>query len=297
MSFLYVNPGYSSMCKTYVTQQGKDTSLNKNQNGACITVYCNVPVILTDIPAGTKDVYMSGNWGLGHHDRGDYYEFLYLKIGTKTAKIDVNAYKIYPTVGNAISCVGDHNKYVRYEFEFHSSADKTKAIMKWTEDNVVLYEGTVDWLQSGDDITQVYLGDGDHQQAFCNIVISDSPIPKNIQVVELPITEAENTMTKSGDNYVASAAGQSVTESLGAGTLANGTVYGICMAMDNAYYDGDGLTKIKCEFLNGNEVVQSDEKSLVDKNTVTTKSESSNLSCNIPIENISNYKVRYTAET
>ena len=297
MSFLYINPGYASMCKTYNTVQSTDTVLNKNFSGACIGVSASVTTI-TNFPSGTKDVYMVGDWKQVKHPLSNYANYLYLLVGGKTVRIDLNTYNIYKSDGTTkITANGNHNIYNHFSFEFHSSTDASKAILKWTEDNVVIYNDTVDWLQTGDDITQISLGDGDRNQLFCNLIISDQPIKPNLQIVELPTTELESTMTKSGDVYTATTAGQSVTESISAGSLTNGTICGICMTADNAYYDGEGLTKLKCECLNGNESIQSEIKSLIDKNTTTNRSETSNFWCNVPVEKISSYKVKYTAET
>lgn len=299
MSFLYINPGYASMCKTYNAVQSTDTTLNKNFSGACIGVSSSVPVVtLTNFPSGTKDVYMVGDWSQQMHTATNRNNYLYLHIGDKSVYIDLNAYKIYKSDRTTtISVNGNHSRYNHFSFEFHSNTDSSKAILKWTEDGVVIYNDTVDWLQTGDDITQISLGNGDKNQLFCNLIIADEPIKANLQIVELSTAESESTMTKIGDIYTATTAGQSVTDSISAGSLTNGTICGICMTADTAYYDGDGLTKLKCECLNGNDVIQSETKNLIDKNSTTIKSETSNFWCNVPIEKISNYKVKYTAET
>jgi hypothetical protein len=299
MSFLYINPGYASMCKTYNAVQSTDTNLNKNFSGACIGVSSSVSVAtLTDLPPGTKDVYMVGDWKQQSHSNVLWHNYLYLLVGGKTVTIDINTYKIYKSDGiTGITASGNHNIYNHFSFEFHSNTDSSKAILKWTEDGVVIYNDTIDWLQTGADITQISLGDGDKNQLFCNLIISDQPIKPNLQIVELTTTESESTMTKSGNVYTATTAGQYVTDSISAGSLTNGTICGIFMTANNAYYDGEGLTKLKCECLNGNDVIQSEIKSLIDKNTTTNKSETSNFWCNIPVEKISSYKVKYTAET
>lgn len=299
MSFLYINPGYASMCKTYNAVQSTDTTLNKNFSGACIGVSNSVSVVtLTNFPSGTKDVYMVGDWGQRYHSSSSWTNYLYLLVGGKSVKIDINNYKIYKSDGTTkITANGNNSVYNHFSFEFHSNKDSSKAILKWTEDGVVIYNDTIDWLQTGDDITQISLGGGDKTQFVSNLIIADEPIKKNMQIVELPTTESESTMTKSGDVYTATTAGQSVTKSISAGSLTNGTICCICMTADNAYYDGEGLTKLKCECLNGNESIQSEIKSLIDKNTTTNKSETSNFWCNVPVEKISSYKVKYTAET
>ena len=299
MSFLYINPGYASMCKTYNAVQNTNTELNKNFSGACIGLSSNVPTVtLTDLPTGTKDVYMVGDWKQQNHTSSKWYNYLYLLVGGKTVMIDLNNYRIYKSdMITTITASGNHNIYNYFNFEFHSSTDASKAILKWTEDNVVIYNDTVDWLQNGDDITQISLGNGDINQLFCNLIISDQPIKPNLQIVELTTTEAENTMTKSGDVYTATASGQYVTDSISAGSLTNGTICGISITADSAYYDGDGLTTLKCECLNGTETVYTETKKLIDKNKTTNKSETSNYVCNIPVGDIKNYKVKYTAET
>lgn len=301
MSFIYINPGYASMCETYSAVQGTDTAFNKNFAGACIGCSNIANVVLTNLPSGTKDVYMVGDWNLQNHMSIYNHESLSPKIGDSIARIDINTYKIYTTTGTSISTDGNHKQYVHFEFEFHSSTDASKAILKWTEDNVVLYNGTVDWLQKGDDITQISFGNSsdNRQQKICNIIISDQPIKKNTQIIQLTTSELENTMTKDGDNYVSTDSGQKLTESLATDSTVdqNGTINGICVSARNAYYDGEGLTKVKMDFLDASDNNMATQTfDLTPKSLTTTQSIYTNFVCNIPVKDISKYKVRYTSE-
>ena len=277
MAFKYINPGYANLLDTNTgkTVEGEKYSRSgisfwqpKKERG----------IVLAEAPTelyGKFDVYLHRESDSGE----DNFEVKVALAGWHGARISkrYDDWYVSGTVhASSVISVTGSTDYQNFKERSHLKLDDVNTLYFHVKYKPGTREGSVTLMVNGAEIgTRSYEGDGVFQESkvleivstarhglISNIILSDREIDPREQVVMLPSTIAETTMTNSGDGiYMATTAGQTLLQTADTTALAaaygeESQVAGIALVGNPAYRTAEGLCALTALEKNGETVTE-----------------------------------------
>ena len=277
MAFKYINPGYANLLDTNTgkTVEGEKYSRSgisfwqpKKERG----------IVLAEAPTelyGKFDVYLHRESDSGE----DNFEVKVALAGWHGARISkrYDDWYVSGTVhASSVISVTGSTDYQNFKERSHLKLDDVNTLYFHVKYKPGTREGSVTLMVNGAEIgTGSYEGDGVFQESkvleivstarhglISNIILSDREIDPREQVVMLPSTIAETTMTNSGDGiYMATTAGQTLLQTADTTALAaaygeESQVTGIALVGNPAYRTAEGLCALTALEKNGETVTE-----------------------------------------
>mgnify|MGYP006872999315 CR=1 FL=1 len=257
MAYLYINPGHGNLFpsktqQSYATQTSSTYTRTGVAFGLCGTCY------LPDPPVGTKEIWAKFDNYAGANTNDGYFT---VSSATKTCQVRTGGATKTVWVNNANK--GTFVASILGYVLVHLISDATNGLFEVYERGVLGFTFSGNVL-GGEDITSLSFTALYASIQYSNIIVSDTEIDKTENVITLPVSATDATMTDNGDgSYSASSAGEYVKQTVDKASLkqtynADKTIItGVALAGRPAYYDGEGLYHM--EALADNTVLSEEE--------------------------------------